>query len=461
MIALPRRRGLIVPRRFQRGFIGRALPGIIVPPATVGGGGGGGGGVAYPVTLDANVKTSGATLSGGNLTVSESTSSNESVFAQGTWKSGKYYFEVLLGTNGSGVDAYVGFRDVLEPVSTAPGSGLTDLLIRTSGTFHLGTSTTASSSSTGVSSYSAGDVMMVAIDFAARKVWFGKNGSWFNSGDPATGTNAQITTIPQITYAVAWCSGASASQNTATFNFGASSFAYTVPSGYTAGVGYVDDPALHDRDFSLVQLLTHLDGANGATSATDASTVGRTVSQAATATLTTATKKFGTASIDFTGGGRWSVSGSMALGTEDFTVEGWVYRPTGAPSVASYMGNQGGSNSWILVVGFPTANTIGIIDGGGSAISTDTSTLPTNQFVHFAWGRNNSRHRLWINGQVRATGNQTAKDWSDTTAFTLGAQSSGGTNPCGGYIDELRVTRGICRYHGDFTAPAAAFVDVA
>ena len=44
---------------------------------------------------------------------------------------------------------------------------------------------------TGLAGFSAGDKMMIALDVDNKKVWYGKNGSWFNSGNPATGANPQ------------------------------------------------------------------------------------------------------------------------------------------------------------------------------------------------------------------------------------------------------------------------------
>ena len=42
-------------------------------------------------------------------------------------------------------------------------------------------------------SYDLGDVTSVAVDFDAMKIWFGKNGTWGGSGDPANGTNPAHT----------------------------------------------------------------------------------------------------------------------------------------------------------------------------------------------------------------------------------------------------------------------------
>jgi hypothetical protein len=53
-----------------------------------------------------------------------------------------------------------------------------------------GTNTTISGSNN-----VAGDVMQIAFDVDAGKIWFGKNNTWSDSGNPATGANAQYTSI--------------------------------------------------------------------------------------------------------------------------------------------------------------------------------------------------------------------------------------------------------------------------
>lgn len=55
--------------------------------------------------------------------------------------------------------------------------------------------------STGMSTYADGDILQVALDYDNKKVWFGKNGTFINSGNPATGTNQQASwdgTVPII-----------------------------------------------------------------------------------------------------------------------------------------------------------------------------------------------------------------------------------------------------------------------
>jgi hypothetical protein len=79
------------------------------------------------------------------------------------------------------------------------------------------------------------DVIMVAFDADNWKIWFGKNGTWFASGDPVAGTNTAFSSITGGLYYFAV-----GSQHTgfgaATWvtNFGQRPFAYTAPSGFKA-----------------------------------------------------------------------------------------------------------------------------------------------------------------------------------------------------------------------------------
>ena len=103
----------------------------------------------------------------------------------------------------------------------------------------------SSASNTGV--LSANDKIMIAVK--GNSIWWGKNGTWFNSGDPATGTNPAYTNVN-----VPWVPAIDLMTNVVTiFNFGQDSsfdgaetaqtnkdasglgtFFYAVPSGFKA-----------------------------------------------------------------------------------------------------------------------------------------------------------------------------------------------------------------------------------
>ena len=88
----------------------------------------------------------------------------------------------------------------------------------------------------GASNYSTNDVYMIAVDFSAGKIWWGKNGSWFNNSgtaNPATGTDPRIT----FTTGNEWfpySQEASSTSCNPSYNFGQQGFVYTPPTNFVA-----------------------------------------------------------------------------------------------------------------------------------------------------------------------------------------------------------------------------------
>ena len=97
-------------------------------------------------------------------------------------------------------------------------------------------------------SYTVNDIIGVAFDTENRKLFFAKNGTWQNSGDPAAGSNEAFTvTADFVYYPVVNLYEAKVSYNFGAGYFGTSAiasegtnasavgkFEYDVPTGYTA-----------------------------------------------------------------------------------------------------------------------------------------------------------------------------------------------------------------------------------
>ena len=183
------------------------------------------------------------TISGGNLTFSGN--------ASGYWSSGiyatlpcegKFYWEAIA-TSLYGTNAYlalgvapmdlarIGGGSGVSPGGTAGVAG---------GSLFFNGGSTTNLWSNGLSQndniYSAltistNDVMQVAFDASNGKLWYGKNDTWYNSGDPANGTNPSSTLTATDKYWMPWF-GSYTANSTWVVNFGASSFAETKPSGF-------------------------------------------------------------------------------------------------------------------------------------------------------------------------------------------------------------------------------------
>jgi hypothetical protein len=82
------------------------------------------------------------------------------------------------------------------------------------------------------SAIATNDLVMFAMDLDNRKFYIGKNGTWFNSGNPVAGTNEwpYSATIVGSTFFPA----VNMFNDTADTNFGQRPFSYTAPSGFKA-----------------------------------------------------------------------------------------------------------------------------------------------------------------------------------------------------------------------------------
>lgn len=83
----------------------------------------------------------------------------------------------------------------------------------------------------------AGAVTMVAVDFDAKKVWFGVNGSWKYSGNPATGANPQLASFVDGEWFPAFSNESQASAWGATLRERVADLTHTPPSGFSAWAG--------------------------------------------------------------------------------------------------------------------------------------------------------------------------------------------------------------------------------
>ena len=79
---------------------------------------------------------------------------------------------------------------------------------------------------------SAGDVLQVAIDMDAGKMWFGSNNIWLSSGDPVAGTDEAFSGLPNEL--VPGVSINTITDTDSYINFGQLGFAHTPPTGFKA-----------------------------------------------------------------------------------------------------------------------------------------------------------------------------------------------------------------------------------
>lgn len=219
-------------------------------------------------------------------------------------------------------------------------------------------------------------------------------------------------------------------------------------------LGFWSSGAGGDPYWSSVVALLPMDGTNGSTTFTDIK--GGTWTPTS-ATISTTQSKFGGASAYFGASSLAKLAGpAFSYGSSNWTVECFYYYTGSEPTSATLFDMT--DNSGTDVIQFDSASVLGVyLKIGGSQWSFSTASLGwTNGTWHFvALTRNGSTFTLWLDGVSAGTGSYSGS-MSAATAFWINNQA-GGVYSSKSYIDEFRVTIGVCRYTTTFSPPTAPF----
>ena len=192
----------------------------------------------------------GVVLMNGNTRSYYNPDSSRSSFGTIAVGTGKYYFEAKL--EAAGTAPVVGVVDLAwSDINGASGYGYHDNALNF-GYNSSGQKTSGGTNTAYGDSYTAGDIIGVAIDKTNNKLYFAKNGVWQNSSDPtsgSTGTGSAYNLASDTLYTSAcrmrnggdWkfnfgngFFGTTAISSEGTNASGIGKFEYDVPTGYTA-----------------------------------------------------------------------------------------------------------------------------------------------------------------------------------------------------------------------------------
>lgn len=200
-------------------------------------------------------------------------------------------------------------------------------------------------------------------------------------------------------------------------------------------------------------LLLHCNGANGGTTFTDSSSNPKTVTPTS-ATTSTAQSKFGGASLAISGSGQYLTvtdSTDFEIGTNDFTLEAWVYISSFSPALQTIL-NIGSYTTGILFrlqSDRITAYVLGVQ-------KTFSCTVPTGAWVHCALCRSSGVLRAFLNG-VQAGSDIATTSSVPHAAIIIGKSAHSSAEYINGYLDEIAVFVGEAKYISNFTPPVGEF----
>ena len=219
-----------------------------------------------------------------------------------------------------------------------------------------------------------------------------------------------------------------------------------------------------DPDFSSVELLLPMNGSNGSTTFTDASTNAFTVTATGNAQISTTQSKWGGASGSFDGTGDVLTvpdNAALRVGSGDFTIELWFWLDAsiGYDRIIALKG--GTYPGWMLYYGGVGELVLYASSNGTSwnvAQQVYFNGNPTRGvWHHIAIARSSGEIRGYFNGTRQFTVTTSATLADATDPLCIGASSAGAAS-FKGYVDDFRLTKGVARYTGaSLTVPTAPF----
>lgn len=228
--------------------------------------------------------------------------------------------------------------------------------------------------------------------------------------------------------------------------------------GASNSAGGPEVPA--DASYSQVTTLCRFYGVNGDISFPDDKK--KIWGVLGNAQLSTAQSLHGPTSMYFDGTGDSilnSKGGIGNFGTGDFTVELLLFLVNGGHGSAwsrimetQKYPNPGG---WAMVCAGSTAPSALRFDHSNGSSFIDTgSAVSDNVWHHIAVTRSSGTLRIFVDGALKGS-------VATSVNFTADDLSIGGNISNGesfrGYIDSIRITKGVARYTGNFTPPSAEF----
>lgn len=220
-----------------------------------------------------------------------------------------------------------------------------------------------------------------------------------------------------------------------------------------------------DPSFANVQLLLHMNGTNGSTTFTDSSGTPKTVTAAGGAQISTTQSKFGGASGSFDGTGDYltATGAGLAVGSGNFTIEGWFYfnslqtgirtlwahRSTNTTIGGALLTHSSGALSLYIAQSSISWQVLGFSTG---------LTVSTATWHHIALVRDGNTIRTFLDGAAGSTTTFTGAVHTSGD-FSLMAGAQDGTQEVDGYCDDFRLTTVDARYTAAFDPPTAPFPD--
>lgn len=214
-----------------------------------------------------------------------------------------------------------------------------------------------------------------------------------------------------------------------------------------------------DPFFANTTLLMHMNGSNNGTVFTDQ--IGATATRNGSPITSTTQFKYGGSSMRAAGADYLSFAptSNHDLGTGDFTLEGWWrFDDLNDHSLLAKYAN--GNAGWLMdYINSTNSLRLALANGTDNLYSFTLAGLTANTWVHLAITRTGSSIRGFMNGTLLSTAAVITNNVDATgTGLNIG-KANAFSRYLRGYVDDVRITKGVSRYTASFIPPASQFPD--
>ena len=223
-------------------------------------------------------------------------------------------------------------------------------------------------------------------------------------------------------------------------------------------------PYIAGENDDYTALLLHGDEPDASTTFRDVSRFRNIVVPIGGAQIDTAQSKFGGSSFLFDGAADALVvagTQNFVFGTADFTIDFWVRFVSFTNTPILYDARPAGGNGLYPMIYSTNAGVLKYFVNSADRI-TSGGTLATGTWYHIALARSGTSTKLFVDGSQVGSTYSDSNDYLNGTSgaarpfFGLNANNSA-SNSLNGWLDEIRVSKGIARWTTTFTPPTAPY----
>jgi hypothetical protein len=225
--------------------------------------------------------------------------------------------------------------------------------------------------------------------------------------------------------------------------------------------GYLEAPNIDGKPDAYTKLLIHSDTTDGRGTFTDSSPSGHAITKVSDPTHETEKSKFGASSLYFDGGDSLTVADHDDVnnfGTGDFTIDFWFNSSVTNQRYTSFFSTEGTGGGYTLLLNNANTSdgTIAYWGGLGSDVRTSSGGYNDGNWHHVALVRNGTSLAIYVDGVSKATATSSAAETDGSNTLIIG-DSYYANRGLTGYMDELRISKGIARWTAAFTPPTRPY----